>query len=85
MWCVPHILKRSRSWNHLEQAGTTRNELELSGRRYNQLYQDGTSTKLTQKIRNSLEGNFGRNTIFQKDIKLAIVIVESNTISDVHR
>ena len=84
-WCAPNTLKRWRSWNHLEEAGTTWNELELSGTRCNQLHQDGTINKLTQKSKKFIRRKLCRQYHSQKDTKLAIVIVERNTISDIHR
>ena len=70
-WCAPHILKRWKSWNHLEQARTTRSELELSGTRCNQLYQDGTSTKLTQKNKKFIRKKLRPQYHFPKRYKIS--------------
>ena len=84
--CALHILKRWRSWNHLERAGTpgtaSRSSLEQCATNCTKME---LATNWLKKTRNSLEGNCYRNTISQKDTKLAIVIVERNTISDIHR
>ena len=42
-----NILKRGTSWNHLEQAGNTMNELEPPGTTWNHLERDGFSNELT--------------------------------------
>ena len=66
------------SWNRMEEAGA------LSKQGATNCTKMELVTNWLKKARNSSEGNCARNTISQKDTKLAIVIVERNTTPDIH-